>query len=121
MPNINEIESNIEKIIDDLKGLIQTVGQSNQGYEEDVITSVFLYKFLNDKFMVNLKEFSQKVNMDADEILVENKNGIRDVFYKTYPTILKNCNILATTINIWNIECIHFTFVPKAKNIVPTL
>ena len=46
MPNINEIESNIEKIIDDLKGLIQTVGQSNQGYEEELITSVFLYKFL---------------------------------------------------------------------------
>ena len=85
MPNINEIESNIEKIIDDLKGLIQTVGQSNQGYEEELITSVFLYKFLNDKFMVNLKEFSEKVNMSADEILVENKNGIRDVFYKTYP------------------------------------
>lgn len=85
MPNINEIETNIEKIIDDLKGLCQTNGLSNQAIEEEIITSIFLYKFLNDKFMANLKEFCEKVNMNSNEVLVEDKNGIRDVFYKTYP------------------------------------
>lgn len=84
MPNINEIESNIEKIIDELKGLCQTNGLSNQAIEEEIITSVFLYKFLNDKFMANLREFCKRVNMDEKQVLFENKDGIRDVFYNTY-------------------------------------
>ena len=44
---IFELEKKIKEIIDDLKGLCQVNGLANQASEEVVITSVFLYKFLN--------------------------------------------------------------------------
>ena len=83
MTNIFELENKIKLIIDDLKGLCQTNGLSNQASEEVVITSVFLYKFLNDKFMANLKEFSQELGMDYKDVL-KNENDEMDAFYDTY-------------------------------------
>lgn len=85
MHNINEIETNIEEIIDELKGLCQTNGLSNQSGEEEIITSVFLYKFLNDKFMYNLQKFSEEINYTVKEIIEENKDETLDVFYNSYP------------------------------------
>lgn len=84
MADIYALENKIKQIIDELKGLCQTNGLANQASEEVVITSVFLYKFLNDKFMANLKEFANDINIDYKKIL-ENKNGELDAFYDTYP------------------------------------
>lgn len=83
MTNIFELENKIKLIIDDLKGLCQTNGLSNQASEEVVITSVFLYKFLNDKFMANLKKFSKELGMDYKDVL-KNENDEMDAFYDTY-------------------------------------
>mgnify|MGYP002519818702 CR=1 FL=1 len=69
MPDIFTLENKIKQIIDDLKGLCSTNGLSNQASEEVVITSVFLYKFLNDKFMSNLKEFAAELDMDYKDVL----------------------------------------------------
>lgn len=84
MPDIFTLEKKIKQIIDELKGLCQTNGLSNQASEEVVITSVFLYKFLNDKFMSNLKDFAVELGMTYQEVL-ENKNDELDAFYDTYP------------------------------------
>lgn len=84
MPDITTLENKIEQIIDELKGLCQTNGLSNQASEEVVITSVFLYKFLNDKFMSNLKEFSKDIGMEHQEVL-KNENSEMDAFYDSYP------------------------------------
>lgn len=84
MADILALERKIEQIIDELKGLCQTNGLANQASEEVVITSVFLYKFLNDKFMANLKEFSQEISMDYKDVL-KNKNSEMDAFYDSYP------------------------------------
>lgn len=84
MADIVALERKIEQIIDELKGLCQTNGLSNQASEEVVITSVFLYKFLNDKFMANLKEFSEEIGMDYKEVL-KNENSEMDAFYDSYP------------------------------------
>jgi type I restriction enzyme M protein len=59
MAKYEELENQIERIIDDLKGVCNQHGLGNQGDEERIITTVFLYKFLNDKFMYNLKEFAK--------------------------------------------------------------
>ena len=83
MEDILSVEIKIKQIIDELKGLCQTNGLSNQASEEVVITSIFLYKFLNDKFMYNLKEFSKEIKMPVDKIL-ENKNYELDGFYDAY-------------------------------------
>lgn len=84
MPDIFTLESKIKQIIDELKGLCATNGLSNQASEEVVITSVFLYKFLNDKFMANLKEFAAEIDMTYEDVL-KNQNNELDAFYDSYP------------------------------------
>lgn len=83
MPDIFTLENKIKQIIDELKGLCQTNGLANQASEEVVITSVFLYKFLNDKFMANLKIFADEIGMSYEDVL-KNENAEMDAFYDTY-------------------------------------
>ena len=83
MPDIFEIENKIKQIIDELKGLCSQNGLGNQADEERVITSVFLYKFLNDKFMYNLQKFAQELDMTEEEVLA-NENDELDGFYDAY-------------------------------------
>ena len=80
---IFELEKKIKEIIDDLKGLCQVNGLANQASEEVVITSVFLYKFLNDKFMHNLKDFAVEMDMSYEDVLSD--KNMMDGFYDTYP------------------------------------
>lgn len=62
-------ERKIKQIIDDLKGLCSQNGLSNTANEEVVITNVFLYKFLNDKFMANLRGFAKDIGMPVEDVL----------------------------------------------------
>lgn len=83
MTDIFTLENKIKDIINELKGLCQTNGLSNQASEEVIITSVFLYKFLNDKFMANLKDFADEMDMKIADIL-KNEDDELDAFYDTY-------------------------------------
>lgn len=74
------MERDIKLIIDELKGLCSQNGLSNQASEERIITSIFLYKFLNDKFMYNLNRFSENVEIPVQDIL-KNENDELDAFY----------------------------------------
>ena len=96
MQDYTELEKNIKSIIDDLKGLCSTNGLSNTAGEEIVVTSVFLYKFLNDKFISNLKLFIADVEgktldkFSKEEInkkIVEyaKDKDMMDGFYDSYP------------------------------------
>jgi type I restriction enzyme M protein len=78
--SIFEVENKIKQMIDELKGLCTTNGLGNQAAEERVITSVFLYKFLNDKFMYNLQKFAEELELTIDEVL-KNENDELDAFY----------------------------------------
>lgn len=53
-------EKTIE-LIDALKSTCQTYGMGNDGNEYKIITQVFLYKFINDKFGHALKRISSKI------------------------------------------------------------
>lgn len=83
MSNIFEIEKSIKGMIDELKGLCHTNGLSNSSHEEVVITSVFLYKFLNDKFIYNLNKFAEEMDWAVEDI-IKNENDELDVLYDTY-------------------------------------
>lgn len=80
MTTIFELEKTIKEIIDSLKGLCSQNGLSNQAEEERIITSVFLYKFLNDKFMYNLANFADEIGISVEDIL-KNENDELDAFY----------------------------------------
>lgn len=73
-------EGKIKEMIDRLKGLCSQNGLSNQAAEERIITSVFLYKFLNDKFFYNLQKFADEIGLSVDEIM-KNENDELDAFY----------------------------------------
>lgn len=83
MPDIFTLENKIKQMIDEMKGLCQTNGLANQASEEVVITSVFLYKFLNDKFMSNMKEFANEMGMSTEEVLKDEEAF--EGFYDSYP------------------------------------
>ena len=83
MAKYEKLEHDIESIIDSLKGVCSQHGLGNAGGEERVITTVFLYKFLNDRFMYNLKVFSDETKIPAKKIL-KNENAELDAFYDRY-------------------------------------
>jgi type I restriction enzyme M protein len=50
-----------KKLIDDLKSVCANYGLGNDGNEFKIITQVFLYKFLNDKFVHEIKQLDQSI------------------------------------------------------------
>ena len=80
MTNYYEYERKIENMIDELQGLCSQQGLSNTASEEEVVTTVFLYKFLNDKFMYNLNKFGEDIGETVEELLA-NENDELDAFY----------------------------------------
>lgn len=78
--DIHALETKIHQMVDDLQGLCSTVGLSNTANEEVVVTSVFLYKFLNDKFMQALEEFAKEIELSVDEVLKD--EDMLEAFYQ---------------------------------------
>jgi type I restriction enzyme M protein len=61
-----EFESKAKELIDDLKAVCAEYGLGNDGNEFKIITQVFLYKFLNDKFAYEIKKIEPKLANDKD-------------------------------------------------------
>ena len=55
-----DIKEKTLALIDSLKSTCQTYGMGNDGNEYKIITQVFLYKFINDKFGYEIKRVSSK-------------------------------------------------------------
>lgn len=59
-------------LIDDLKGVCNNYGLGNSGDEFKIITQVFLYKFMNDKFGYEVKKLDAKLkNADNWEEMIK--------------------------------------------------
>ena len=58
---ITEFEIKTKQLIDSLKGICASYGLGNDGNEFKIITQVFLYKFLNDKFAYELKKVNETI------------------------------------------------------------
>ncbi|MBI1838664.1 MAG: SAM-dependent DNA methyltransferase [Flavobacteriia bacterium] len=56
-----QFERQTKSLIDDLKSVCANYGLGNDGNEFKIITQVFLYKFLNDKFVHEVKQLDKKV------------------------------------------------------------
>jgi len=51
----------VRTLIDELKSVCANYGLGNDGNEFKIITQVFLYKFLHDKFVYELKLLDKKL------------------------------------------------------------
>lgn len=71
-----EFELKVKELIDDLKGVCANYGLGNDGNEFKIITQVFLYKFLNDKFAHEVKQLEPALANDDNwqETLTNYKN-----------------------------------------------
>ena len=56
-----QFEKQTKTLIDDLKSVCANYGLGNDGNEFKIITQVFLYKFLNDKFVHEVKQIDTKI------------------------------------------------------------
>ncbi len=56
-----DFERQTKAMIDGLKSVCANYGLGNDGNEFKIITQVFLYKFLNDKFVYEVKKIDKKV------------------------------------------------------------
>ena len=62
-----EFKAKTQELIDGLKSICANYGLGNDGNEFKIITQIFLYKFLNDKFAYEAKKI--------DVILIARKMG----------------------------------------------
>lgn len=56
-----DFTASTKKLIDDLKGVCANYGLGNDGNEFKIITQVFLYKFMNDKFGHEVKQLDSNL------------------------------------------------------------
>ena len=61
MSKTQQFEQQTKALIDDLKSVCANYGLGNDGNEFKIITQVFLYKFLNDKFVHEIKQLDDNI------------------------------------------------------------
>lgn len=61
-----DFENKVKSLIDELKGVCANYGLGNDGNEFKIITQVFLYKFLNDKFAYEVKQIDKHLEDDKN-------------------------------------------------------
>lgn len=69
---VTDFKNKVLELIDSLKGVCASYGLGNDGNEFKIITQVFLYKFLNDKFAYSIKKIDNKFNVDNWEEIYSN-------------------------------------------------
>lgn len=92
-------------MIDNLKAICTNYGLGNTGNEYKIITEIFLYKFLNDKFFYELKkldDFKAKTTREIEKILAEMSEEDFELVKIDLPTsvaILKPPQFVSTLFN----------------------
>jgi len=79
------IEIQTKRLIDDLKATCASYGLGNDGNEYKIITQIFLYKFLNDKFgyeVKNVEELNYRTRIKSTEKWEEALKDFTDEEYE---------------------------------------
>ena len=99
-----DIKQKTIELIDSLKSTCQTYGMGNDGNEYKIITQVFLYKFLNDKFGYEVKKISNRLaNAKSweNEYALMSEDERMDIFDKLSPDVPR-LNPEHLISNLWN-------------------
>ena len=87
----NNITLQTKQMIDNLKAVCTNYGLGNASSEYKIITEVFLYKFLNDKFLAEAKkvraDFGNKSSAEIETALAKMSADEYELFFKQY----RNC------------------------------
>lgn len=99
-----DIKNQTISLIDNLKATCQTYGMGNDGNEYKIITQVFLYKFMNDKFGYEIKKISPKLasaekwELEYKEMDKEERENLLDKLSADIPK-LEPEHLIS---NLWN-------------------
>lgn len=64
----NLLTTKTKQLVDDLKSICANHGLGNDGNEYKIITEVFLYKFMNDKFFYEVRRLDGYAEMTEDKL-----------------------------------------------------
>lgn len=64
----NLLTTKTKQLVDDLKSICANHGLGNDGNEYKIITEVFLYKFMNDKFFYEVRRLDGYADMTEDKL-----------------------------------------------------
>ena len=101
---IMNIKEQTIQLIDNLKATCQVYGLGNDGNEYKIITQVFLFKFLNDKFGVEVKKISERLRNASkweEEYRKMTEDERLDLFDQLSPDIPR-LNPEHLISNLWN-------------------
>lgn len=101
-----ELINNIDELINDIKSCIRAAGINNDSSEFEVVTEIFLYKFLNDKLRYELKNISPKL-ADAEDF----DKTLNDLSEQEFNSLLRDLN--ADTAIIKRDQTISFLYQHK--------
>lgn len=90
MSNEREIVRKTENMIDELKSVCSLNGIGNSPSEYKVISQIFLYKYLNDKFIHEVKRVDKKFNNDST--IKEVEEYLNKIEPKDYSLLLMRMN-----------------------------
>lgn len=104
MEETKTIKEKTIELIDALKATCQTYGMGNDGNEYKIITQVFLYKFLNDKFGYEVKKVSPILrNAEKWELAyAEMSDADRLDIFDSLPSDIPFLNPEHLIANLWN-------------------
>lgn len=80
--NIVEITQQTKSMIDNLKAVCTTYGLGNSSGEYKIITEIFLYKFLNDKFIYMMKQANPEYAKLSDQEVEQRLSRLSDDDYE---------------------------------------
>ena len=120
MEETKTIKEKTIELIDALKATCQTYGMGNDGNEYKIITQVFLYKFLNDKFGYEVKKVSPVLkNAEKWELAyAEMSEDDRLDIFDSLPSYIPLLNPEHLIANLWNQQASRYiitTFVYIAR------
>lgn len=97
------IKEKTTELIDALKATCQTYGMGNDGNEYKIITQVFLYKFLNDKFGYEAKKVSSALR-NAEKWGIAYAQMSEDDRYDIFDSLLDVPRLYPEHLieNVWN-------------------
>jgi len=102
MNEIQKFSQQVRVLIDDLKSVCANYGLGNDGNEFKIITQVFLYKFLHDKFIYEVKQVDEKLQQASD-------------WQKTFATYSKD------EFEMLTLKLSEGTAVIKSEQLIPSL
>lgn len=99
-----QIKEKTVSLIDSLKSTCQTYGMGNDGNEYKIITQVFLYKYLNDKFGYEIKKLDKRIaSADKWEIAYsELSESDREELFDTMNPDVPRLNPEHLISHLWN-------------------